>query len=200
MDETENPFDQEPYRSFADEYIKELLFNRRQIADHARRSLLLTVILAFLFLLARGSTRAAVTIFSLRVEDLHPILAAIPVATAFQFVNLMHLIVDAGLISDRLSEVLAATYPKLNTAYWRKPLWPVNDAVAGPVLLANANWMFRSRMWLTLMLPLVVSIAETWAYGAQVGFTAGSFLVVSPCIAALIAWGCLMIGYGAQSK
>ena len=107
------PFDDEDHQGYAKDYIKELLTNLRDLDQQMRRSLLIVVSLAAIYALARVNAASAVTVFSLRIENLSPLLAIIPVVTAYQFLNIMSAVADEGLILKSTHQVLRQSYPKL---------------------------------------------------------------------------------------
>jgi hypothetical protein len=199
MSKVNNPFTEEPYKGFAKDYIKELQINRREVVSHARRAFLLVAVLSVLFILARENTHAAVTIFSLKVDDLSPLLAVVPVITAFQFTAIAIATSDSGVNKSRLLEVLAAAYPELANSYWMGGLAPVNNLLGGPSYMPSDHWL-RNAQVVLFIAPPSISVAEVCFYGARVGWSAASFVMAAAAVVLLLILGTVIIYYDSKHE
>ncbi|MGY1885229.1 hypothetical protein ACI799_08015 [Blastococcus sp. SYSU DS0753] len=192
-------FDDEHHRAFAKDYLKELLTNMREAESQYRRSLLIVVSLGALFALARENATAAVSVFSLRLEDLTPLLAIVPVITAYEFYNMLNIQYDHWHLRAKVSSTLREVYPRLDRGGWKQALLPGNSALFGPVIRMSkdrfdlVDWLVIVRVLIVTFGSGVLAVVEVMLYGGRVGWSAGSFIVVAIVCASLLITGLLTL-------
>ncbi|GAA3159200.1 hypothetical protein GCM10010531_08210 [Blastococcus jejuensis] len=198
--EWENPFSlDDHYKGYAKDYIKELLTNIRETETALRRSLLIVVTLGFVFALSFSNVTAGLTFFSLRLDDVGPLLAVIPLVTAYQFGNIAGIVYVLYLTEGKFELALKAAYPRLAENDWANALYPANmvlhgpadrlDAVTGDDGVNAEVLLIVMRFVLLVLGPAAVTVAEVLFYGATVGWGTWSFIAV-----AVMALGLMLPG------
>lgn len=194
--EESNPFVEEAYQAFAKDYLKEVLTNMREADSQLRRSVAVVITLAFVYVLAHTSTGSSVTVFSLRLENLSPLLAVIPIVTAYEYWNISSIVADLAQYESKMDSLIGAVYPRLLKGKWDTSLYPVNSVLFGPAATyegSQGDWMMVIRVVTISLAPGLIAIAEVVAYGIHLGSIALSLTLTVIAATILLALGTVVL-------